>query len=712
LAYTEMRRSRVQVAAAGLCVGLLLLWLRLGWLQVVQHERYQRRADGIGVRVLVKPVRGSLLDRAGRPLAHDLLTYAVSVAPREMAKPRATAHALAQLLGQDPRQLERDFAARPRYLSVARGVAPDIGQRIAARADTGVYLALETRREYLLGPAACEILGRTSVDNEGLEGLELQFDEELRGRPGWTTLFRAGRWRSYELPRGMRRSPEDGDNLVLTLDADLQSIVENHLARAVDTLKAARGFALFLDPQTGEVLAAVNVPHMPAGKARNWTFTDQYEPGSTYKVVVAGTALEEQLVQPDEYFEAAANGEARIAPGKPFRDEHKEAGFTFRDAVRWSSNIVMGKIGLQIVGAERIYRYSEALGFGSVTGVSFPGESPGKLPASPSQWPKRSTACIAIGQGVAVTPLQLTLAYAAVANGGVLMEPMLVREVRDAQGALKRRYSPHAVRRVFRESTTRLLREMLTAVVDSGTARAACVPSLRIAGKTGTAQKYDPETRSYSNDRYVASFAGFAPADGPRLVGVVVIDEPHGGQHHYGGLYAAPVFREVMLDLQRLPHGPLEPGLSQVAARPPAPAPVTVPDLRLLPPAVAERKLAGFGLRALFIGHGPRVLAQSPGAGEAAERGAPVQVWLAAPADSLGRVMPDLVGLPRRDALRRLTLHQAVVRIEGRGMVVRQEPPAGAALAPGTACLLWCAPGMGTAAPGRSALMVAGSGVP
>jgi stage V sporulation protein D (sporulation-specific penicillin-binding protein) len=349
----------------------------------------------------------------------------------------------------------------------------------------------------------------------------------------------------------------------------------------------------------------------------------------------------------------------------------------------------MGKLGV-LVGAERLYRYSVALGFGTLTGLSFPGEACGLL-RSPARWSKRSCPTIAIGHELSVTPLQLALAYAAIANGGVVMEPMLVREVVDDEGRAVRRFSPRATRRVFSESTTLELRDMLSAVVDSGTAKSARIPGLKVAGKTGTAQKYKAEVRTYGKGMYLSSFAGFAPADDPCMVGVVVIDEPR-GKHYYGGDVAAPVFREVVLDLLRLPHGPFESNGMQVASRPPAPAPVSVPDLRLLLPGATERRLAESGLRARFRGAGTLVLAQEPGAGQAIERGASVTVWLSPPADSSERRLPELAGLPLREALRRLTRLGVTARIEGRGVVVRQTPAAGTELPlPGT-CRLWCEP--------------------
>jgi len=679
----------VLLVAAGLLCALVALWLRVAWLQIVQHAEYVRRAAVIQIqRVPVRPLRGELLDRRGRPLARDLLTWSVSAAPREMEDLPAVARGLARVLGRDAARLGREFRAHPKFVWVARRQPPEVGDAVIAARWRGVHLLLESQRDYTLGDAAAEVLGRTDLDDSGVDGLELQLDDELRGSPGWTTLFRLGTSRTIGLPQGLRRASADGHDVVLTIDADLQGIVEHHLARAVDTLHAVRGFAVFVDPRTGEILASACAPHLPAGRARNWPVTDQYEPGSTFKAVVAGTVIEENLVRPDQYFDAG-NGVCQVAPGAVFHDTHKAAGFTFRDAVRYSSNIVMGKLGV-IAGPDRLYRYATELGFGSLTGVEFPGESGGRL-HGPAHWSARSAPTIAIGHEVAVTPLQLALAYAAIANGGVLMQPMLVREVRDTDGRVLRVSNPCASRRVFSEPTTALLRTMLQAVVDSGTAKSARIPGFALAGKTGTAQKYDAAIGTYGRGKYLSSFVGFAPAAAPTLVGVVVIDEPHSSRY-YGGEIAAPVFREVLLDLRRLPDGPFGTGAMLVAAKPPAPAAVVVPDVRLLAPRAAARRLADFGLRARFHGGGPRALAQSPAAGEAAERGACVTVWLASPDDSLGRALPDLAGLPLREALRRLSLRQVQARIEGHGVVVRQEPAPGTPLTPGEECRLWCEP--------------------
>lgn len=696
MAHKDMRKSRVLAAAAGLFLMLVCLWVRVAWLQVVLHGHFVARAaeNQIQHDKLI-PRRGELRDRGGRLLAHDLLISRVAVYRPQLKDLGAIATRLAPLLGATPAAMRERLEQVKGYALIADQLPPETGEKVRALKINGVVVSEETRRDYRLGAAAAEILGRTNRDNVGVDGLEYQYDDELGGQTGWVAMIRAGTQRVLRLPGAEGRAARDGATLTLSIDSELQSIVEQHLVRAVDTLHAKRGFAVFVDPSTGEIRAAACVPHLAAGLAKNWTVTDQYEPGSTFKVVVAGATLEEGLAKPTDYFTASENrAGAELLPGVYIHDSHPHPGYTFFGAIQNSSNIVCGKLGIRL-GAEKLYRYITALGFGEATGLEFPGETPGRL-RPVDQWQPRSTPTISIGQEVAVTPLQVALAYSAIANGGVLMQPMLARELRAPDGTLVRRWEPQPVRRVFSEATTAELCRMLCAVVDSGTATATRLKDLRIAGKTGTAQKMNPLTKHYEKGLYMASFAGFAPADHPRLAGVVVIDEPR-GDVYYGGQTAAPVFREIMLDLMRQPAGLLGAIDGPVASRPPAVPEVTAPDLRLLPPREAESRLAAYGLHARFEGSGPRVLSQLPAAGQPVERGMPVVAYLSPPRDSLGRRLPNLVGMPMREALRQLSLRQVTVRLEGRGLVVRQEPAPGSALPLTGSCRLWCEEPAGTA---------------
>lgn len=694
MAHKELRKSRVLVVAAGFFFLFVVLWGRVFTLQTVLHEHFAERAKANQQhRERILPKRGVISDRRGRVVANDIGVSQVAVNPRQLEDPKAAARLLAPYTDRTPAQLERQFRALKRYTWINRELSPKDGQALRAARLPGVVVEDETRRTYALGVAAAEVIGRTNLDNVGADGIEYQFDDLLAGRQGWVTTVPTGTGgHMLRLPGAASRPAEDGASMELTIDGEMQAIVEQHLARAVDSLKAQRGFAIFVDPWSGEILAAACVPHLPPGQAKNWNFTDQYEPGSTFKVVAAGAALEERVAGPETKYDATTTGAAELVPGAIIHDTHPHGIVTLHEAMQVSSNIVMGRVALQL-GNERLYRYTTALGFGSMTGLEFPGETAGRLRAV-EHWQPRSAPTIAIGHEVTVSPLQLALAYGAIANGGVLMEPMLVRTVRAADGREVRSSKPQPSHRVFSENTTRILMSMLAAVVDSGTATTARLRDIRIAGKTGTAQKWDPIARSYRTGKYLASFAGIAPADRPRVAGVVVIDEPRGGQY-YGGQIAAPIFREVMLDLQRIGWSGFDKVDGAIAMRPPDLPTVTAPDLRLLPRKAAQQRVAEYGLNVRFEGEGTRVLSQVPPAGQPAGRGTFVLAYLSAPADSLHRALPNLVGLPVREAMRRLSQREVPVRISGNGIVTRQEPPAGSALPLSGPCRLWCSPGEG-----------------
>jgi cell division protein FtsI/penicillin-binding protein 2 len=669
----------VLVVAAGLLLLLTVLWVRVAWLQTALHGHFATRAEkNQQHREKILPRRGALLDRAGRTLAQDMRVSQIAVYRPQLRDPAAAARALAPVLRMDEKQLRRQLKDANGYSWIRRDVAPEVGARVRELRIEGIAVEDETRRHYPLGAAALEVIGRTNRDHVGVDGLEYQFEQELGGQTGWVTLVPTGRSSvKLRLPGADHRPARDGASLTLTLDAELQAITEHHLAAAVDSLDAVRGFAVFLDPWTGEILSAACYPHLPAGQAKNWNFTDQYEPGSTFKIVPAAAVLEERLARLDEYFTASTAGRVELVPGCWIKDSHGHEGYSFFDAMVHSSNIVLGKLGIRL-GAERLHRYCTTLGFGSVTGLEFPGEASGKLRPL-ARWQPRSVPTISIGHELSVTPLQLALAYGAVANGGVLMEPQLMRELRAPDGRVLRRWQPAPSHRVFQEPTAAVLRQMLSAVVDSGTATAARVNGVHIGGKTGTAQKFDPVTKRYGQGMYIGSFAGLVPAEHPRLVGVVVIDEPRGGRY-YGGQVAAPVFREIVLDLMRSPGNLLDAAPASIASRPPDVPSVVAPDLRLLPRREAQRRLRELGLRTTFVGEGARVLSQVPAAGQPVERGAAVLAHLEAAAELGGPALPDLTGLTAREALRQLSARSLTARIEGSGLVVRQVPPAGTAL--------------------------------
>jgi cell division protein FtsI/penicillin-binding protein 2 len=677
-------RDRILIAGIVACLLAAVVVARLAFVQIVSYPHFAARAEqNQQGRVLLPPRRGDILDRNGKCLAGDLRTYSVYAVPRLMKNRRATARTLARLLDLDARTLEKRFRDRPAFCWVTRQANPGIEEELERARLRGVYLTVETRRQRPGGEAVLPIVGRVNLDGRGVEAVEYQFDGMLRGRPGWATLFKDGTGKQMSLPAGRSRAPQHGRGLILTLDADMQEIVVARLRAAADSLMAKQAAAVIVDPSTGQILAMASAGPGAPGAQRNPIISDQYEPGSTFKAVVAAAILEERLAEPSTVYDGGHG--ARDFGGFVIHDAHPHDQLTLRDAIRLSSNVICGQLALE-VGARRYYEYATAFGFGALTGVEFPGEVGGRL-RPPRSWSKRSLPTLAIGQEVAVTPLQMALAYAAIANGGVLLRPQLVLAELDEKGRIERRFEPRAVRRVIAPGTSATMRDFLQSVVDSGTAKRAALPWTTVAGKTGTAQKYDPETRTYARGRYIGSFVGFLPADEPRLVCLVLVDEPRRG--YYGGEVAAPIFRDIMEEIRRLRGGPLSPrpATVQVAASTLRLPQTLVPDVRLLPRERAEQRLATLGLRAVMEGKGTRVLDQFPAPGSPAERGQTVRLMAARDAAA---VVPDVRGLTVRDALARLSARAMPVRVSGSGRVASQTPAPGATLPKGAVCVLVC----------------------
>jgi cell division protein FtsI (penicillin-binding protein 3) len=406
----------------------------------------------------------------------------------------------------------------------------------------------EARRLYPRGTLAAHVLGFVNQDHAGLEGLELLFEPSLQGEAGSRVVGANARGLRYTTPDGRTRPAEDGAELVTTIDVGAQSVVERELEECVSKHGAAGATAIFVDPRTGDILALASYPtfdpETPA-KARpeirrNRAITDLMEPGSTFKTVTIAGCLEAGLVVPGTLVESKK--ELELAGGKPLHDKYDYGWVTVEETMGLSVNTATALLGRRL-GPERLYETARAFGFGCVTGIELPGEVSG-IVRRPAAWSGRSLETISIGQEIAATPLQLVMAYGAIANDGVLLRPRIVREVRDSSGRAIRSYGVRPVRRVVTRETAETLTAMLVGVVDHGTATEARIDGVRIAGKTGTAQRIDPKTGRYIVGRHVSSFVGFLPAESPTLLGIVVVEEPEGVG--YGGQVAAPCFRKIV----------------------------------------------------------------------------------------------------------------------------------------------------------------------
>ena len=542
-------RRRMIYVAVFLAVGLVRLAVRAAELQIQYAPTLQEYADEQHWRSFSPPIwRGPIVDRNGMPLALTVEVDSVFANPSEVKDPEGTALRLAPLLGMDVRQLALKLRRSGRFVWLKRLVPPGEAQAVRALALAGVQTTREPQRFYPGRRLAGHLVGFVGYDSRGLDGLEHEYDGVLRSEPRVLRGVRDARGRlvfseglgQVEVPQGQR--------VELAIDRTIQYIAEQELEAALAAFEGRAASVVVMDPRTGEVLALANAPtfdpnryaDVDASVRRNRALTDRYEPGSTLKMFTVAALLDAGLVGPEEqvYCEDGVYliGDYRI------RDAHRNGWLSLTQCLQRSSNVCLAKLA-GILGRQRLFESLRRFGFGERTGVPVPGETGGLL-RHYSKWYEVDLAAISFGQGISVSNLQLATALSALANGGTLMRPILVRRVIGADGRLVAEYPPTVRRRVVSERTARLLASMLISVTeDGGTGTEGRVAGFDVAGKTGTAQKADLESGGYAEGKWTASFVGFVPAEDPRLVISVAVDEPM--VNHYGGIVAAPVFRRV-----------------------------------------------------------------------------------------------------------------------------------------------------------------------
>ena len=548
---------RIRLLLAVLVLAFAATLGRAVWLQGVRAAPLARMAESQHREVIAVPARrGTIFDRTGSPLAVGQQATTVAADPRLIKDPRMVARVAATDLGVDADALAARLADRAKgFVYVARQADPKKAAKLARRRIQGLDFYPEERRAYPQRSVASHVLGFAGIDNEGLAGLELSLDRTLAGKPGRKTIVKDPAGRALEV---VARVPErDGRDVYLTIDHTIQATAEGVLRQTVEDSGAKAASAVVLDPRTGEILAMAVAPgfdanrfgRTPPERVKNRIVTDTYEPGSTFKLVTAAGVLSERLVTPETAFTLPYR--IRVAD-RVIHDSHPRPTMRMSVAQILSLSSNVGTVTLaQLLGREHLTKWIDRFGFGRSTGLGFPGESAGILP----QWSGSTIGNVPIGQGIAVTALQMASAYAVVANRGVRVEPHLVDRIGGGPRTLPKR------RRVMTPQLADTLSTLLRGVVDEGgTGTEAAIPGYLVAGKTGTAQKPDP-TGGYSSSRYVASFVGFVPATDPRLVVLVTVDEPHSSI--WGGVVAAPAFQQIAkFALQYLevpPDAPLAP---------------------------------------------------------------------------------------------------------------------------------------------------------
>ncbi len=639
----RQRWFRARVAFLGICLmGMaMLVVVRAFHLQVSSGERLREMADGQHLQKLrVSPRRGAIYDRHGAELAVSADVDSVYANPKRLhamnQNPRTVARRLAEILDVDAERLESRLSSDRYFVWIDRRVTPHEASRVRALDIPGIEITVESRRYYPNRHLAAHLLGFADIDGRGIEGVELAYEEQLRGADRRVEAIRDRRGHVVFADEMEDDRSMQGQNVVLTIDKTIQHIAERELALGVRTFEARGGSVVVMDPSTGEILALANYPpfnpnepsNHPTAHRRNRALVDRFEPGSTIKPFTMAAALAAGAVKPNQSINCE-NGVARIG-GRRLHDAHPYEWLTPTQILGHSSNIGTAKVALEL-GKQDLYRAFRRFGFGEPTGIGIPGETAGIL-RHYRRWYEIDTATVSFGQGMSVTNVQLATAMSAIANGGRLMQPILVSRLTDGHGATIQENKPKVRRQVVPRRIAKLVGQMLTAVTESGgTAVEAGVDGYLVAGKTGTAQKADYVHGGYAKDKWLASFIGFLPAEEPAVVISVVIDEPVIA--HYGGTVAGPVFRRIAEVTLR--HLGIAPEGRQAILR-------KKQEQRA---AVAEANPA------------PEVSVDEVAKGESA--------------------VPDVRWLPLRQAVVALHSESLVPEVRGSGIVVSQDPPPG-----------------------------------
>ena len=690
-------RRRLALLMAIFCALFLTLGARLFQLQVLQAEALQLRAQAQWTsESTIQPTRGRILDRNGAVLAQSATAYTLSVSPRQVKNAEALAQVIAPIIDGDAASIAEKASDKSRggvtlKRQLSREAAQEIKSLMAQDAASeasvldGLYLEEESKRYYPMGDLACQILGLTTIDGVGQAGLEQSLDSYLSGKAGRVLEEIDGKGRELSYSASEYIAAVEGGSVTLTIDASIQSFAEKAAREAMSVNNAKAVRVLVMQPQTGEILAMVNKPDYNLNEPprndvslltelmRNRCITDAYEPGSTFKILTSAAALDSSVVSPGEGF--YCSGSVHVDGGRIrcWGDPH--GAESFAQALQNSCNPVFVEMGLRL-GVERFYDYMEAFGLGRATGVDMRGEAQGIL--IPEESCKRvDIARIGFGQSVAVTPIQLLTACSAAVNGGRLLTPYIVKEIRDGSGEVIQAGSTQVRGNPISEGTSAIMRQLLEGVVSEGGGKNAAIDGYRIGGKTGTAQLYVDGV--VSTDKHIGSFLGFAPIDDPKLAVLVIVEEADVAVD-FGSVTAAPYARDILE--QSLMYLGIAPEIEGEPLQE-----VQVPDVTGMNLSEAQAVVREAGLDCVFDGEGGLVKRQLPAAGAKMTEGSLMMLYLDHSLDlqENGRIqVPDVTGLSVLEANRLLRSYGLKMQIEGGGLAVSQEPSAGEEVFPTT----------------------------
>jgi len=660
-------------------LGFLGIAGKLFVLQIMNHSYYQEKARKNAENRRELPAkRGTIFDRQGRILARDILQYSIALSGKRLKNRQKVINELVSTLNLSAAEINQKLRKNSSFVYLAHKVLPKDAERLKKLKDPGVILEKRFLRVYPYRYTAAHVLGFCDLDNKALGGIEYQYNDYLQGKSGWTIFQRDALGGQLPDLDYQGEDPVDGLDVTLTIDIDYQTIVDDELRSAVEANRAVDGMAVLMDPVSGEIIALSNYPFFDPFRPNrydksvlnNRTITDVFEPGSTFKVVLLAAALERLQLKLDQEMISCENGQYKLY-GHVFTDYKKYGLLSARKVFEHSSNIGVVKIA-QKLKREFLYKYSRNFGFGMPTGVDLPGESAGILNPL-DKFSKTTHLFMSFGYEVGVTPLQLTSAYSAVANGGKLMKPFLMQKISRENGKIVKENEPEILRKVLSEGTTRLMTSVFEGVVQNGSGKEAFLTDLSIAGKTGTAQLYDKKSRRYDPSKHLASFVGYFPAQSPRYVLLIMIRQPKG--NYYGGLVAAPVFRKIARRIINLNSDQTLRYAENNKKSEETPGTVRLPRVENLDIEVAEKILEDLDLKVKVSGEGNIVSRQQ--AIKEDNQIVGVSLFLQDETKTKRKLMPSLTGMSLKEALSTLNDINLSAEVAGHGVVISQHPKPG-----------------------------------
>lgn len=543
-------KRRILVVQALIIVAILGLCVKSFDIQVLQGKELTEKAENdYSKKITIKGERGQILDQNMNTLGANIDAVTITACPAKITNPEDAAKKIAALIKADPKKLTETLSSKRMFAWVERGITPDVAEKVRELNITGIYFENDTKRYYPHRSLAAQVIGFTGTDDNGLEGLECRYNAVLEGKSRKMSLTRDGNGRILDYEK-IRHLELKGDSIVLSIDKKIQFLSEQALEKAVTNHQAKSGMALVMRPETGELLAIAHYPefnpnnYMAYGKDsyRNRAITDSFEPGSAMKVFTVAAALEKGVTPKTILY--CEKGTYKIG-GFTIHDTHSYEWLSISQIVQLSSNIGAAKI-TESIGDKALYNCLTGFGFGNRTDIGITGETPGSL-IPYRKWSKIDSGAISFGQGISVSALQLITGISAIANGGNLMKPLLVKKIISNQDQVIKEYYPEVVRRAISPQTSGELKNMMNLVVnEAGTGTKAAIDGYEVCGKTGTAQKVSGNGGGYARNKYTSVFAGFAPLENPELAVLVIVDEPQ--KQYYGGDVAAPAFKNIMAE--------------------------------------------------------------------------------------------------------------------------------------------------------------------